>query len=1183
MAVINTNVKALFTQNALKVSGREQSVAMQQLSTGKRINSARDDAAGLAISKQMTQQIRSMNMAIRNAGDAVSLIQTAEGATGAITDMLQRMRELAVQAINDTNSGDQRGYLDLEFQQLKQQIVSISQHTEWNGFPLLNGTVGEPVGERPVYKTMAAGEYDTIFIDPTTTSSIAGASAGELQTLTFGPASGTGTISVGGVPVEVAANDSADTVAIKVAAALNSSDTFGSNSSHVVSVNGARVMVQFGATTGPVDDIDFDDTDSTGVSTRSEFITGTSAGELQTLTFDPALSATAGTITVGGVPVVLTSGDDANTVATKVAAALTESVAFGSSSGRVVTAVDNEVLVQFTAADGDRGDISFADTDSTSAGVNFAVAETNKAISTSLESFAPNGEFLSSGTLSLSVANDGTVAASFLDSLGETITLTGTLDAVNGKVTFAEADGDNSEIISEDLEYIFKDSTPSAVDLTGRAVDLKIYVFDTGVAAENHPAITDTSESFTNAGKFLSSGTLNVSIASGGTVTANFLDSLGETTTLTGTLSAADGTVTFTAASGNNSKIISDTLTYSFKDSADTAVDLTARAVNLTVDVAGSISSLKTGDIVFVKRDASGNVLGRVSIPESEARNDTLSPANNAAGSAIAIAAAINSKTADTGIAAVVNKNVMVGAPMSGASVVSGNLVINGYSTPAIESIYNNPRDTRAAVVEAINFISAQTGVLAINTGSDTEGIRLEAADGRNIEISYANLTSSATDFAARTGVRSGVQAGSYSLEARVETAIEIESIAGGNIARARLTAGAYTQNISAMVSDARTTAAAATDIKTLGEGDLIINGVTIPGTTSLDDKVSNTQTLSSGRAASALAVATAINSKTEETGVTASVLGATTQGTAIALGSATGTQSLYINGIEVRVDFSSGTTTTDRLNEVIEQINLKVGEHGTQASTSPTGTLELTTVDGRNLSVWFDSTSLAATNFGLGSAEGVTGAAGAGAAYTAATTVYGRLSLSSETAFEIKPGTNGFTGNFTALGFQQGVFGGEVDQATSKMTPPNVGRLSFHVGASATQTIHIDFADYGAGGPITGDITGDVALSETEARVNRIDSGEAARNVLAKLDVALDKVNGNRAVMGAVMNRLDYIMDNLANVSMNTEASRSQIEDADYAKASTQMARTQIMQQAATAVLAQANMDQQTVLKLLQ
>ncbi|MFY8104204.1 MAG: flagellin, partial [Ramlibacter sp.] len=135
----------------------------------------------------------------------------------------------------------------------------------------------------------------------------------------------------------------------------------------------------------------------------------------------------------------------------------------------------------------------------------------------------------------------------------------------------------------------------------------------------------------------------------------------------------------------------------------------------------------------------------------------------------------------------------------------------------------------------------------------------------------------------------------------------------------------------------------------------------------------------------------------------------------------------------------------------------------------------------------------------------------------------------------------------------------------------------------SATQTIHIDFADYGSKGPITSSVTGDVELSDTAQRVNRIDTVANAQAVLAKLDVALDKVNGNRAVMGAVMNRLDYIMDNLSNVSLNTEASRSQIEDADYAKASTELARTQIMQQAATAVLAQANMDQQTVLKLLQ
>jgi len=153
MAVINTNVKALFSQAALKLTGRSQEVAMQQLSTGKRINSSRDDAAGMAIATRMTQQIRSLNQAVRNAGDAITLIQTAEGATNEITDMLQRMRELAIQASNDTNNNEQRSYLDLEFQQLKKQIVQIANNTEWNGFPVLNGSTGERVGIRPVYKT----------------------------------------------------------------------------------------------------------------------------------------------------------------------------------------------------------------------------------------------------------------------------------------------------------------------------------------------------------------------------------------------------------------------------------------------------------------------------------------------------------------------------------------------------------------------------------------------------------------------------------------------------------------------------------------------------------------------------------------------------------------------------------------------------------------------------------------------------------------------------------------------------------------------------------------------------------------------------------------------------------------------------------------------------------------------
>ena len=113
--------------------------AMQQLSTGKRINSSMDDAAGVAIAARMTENIRGLDQAIRNAGDGIALIQVAEGATNEITNMLQRMSELAVQSSNATYSLEQRGYLNQEFQQLKQEIIRIADTHEWNGFPILNG------------------------------------------------------------------------------------------------------------------------------------------------------------------------------------------------------------------------------------------------------------------------------------------------------------------------------------------------------------------------------------------------------------------------------------------------------------------------------------------------------------------------------------------------------------------------------------------------------------------------------------------------------------------------------------------------------------------------------------------------------------------------------------------------------------------------------------------------------------------------------------------------------------------------------------------------------------------------------------------------------------------------------------------------------------------------------------
>lgn len=140
MSVINTNVKSLVAQNAATVNNRAMSKAMEQLSTGKRINSASDDAAGLAISNKMTAQIRGLNQAVRNANDGISLLQTAEGATQEITNMLQRMRELAVQAANDTNEADDRTAINDEVTALKAEITRIADNTEWNGMKLFTET-----------------------------------------------------------------------------------------------------------------------------------------------------------------------------------------------------------------------------------------------------------------------------------------------------------------------------------------------------------------------------------------------------------------------------------------------------------------------------------------------------------------------------------------------------------------------------------------------------------------------------------------------------------------------------------------------------------------------------------------------------------------------------------------------------------------------------------------------------------------------------------------------------------------------------------------------------------------------------------------------------------------------------------------------------------------------------------
>jgi flagellin len=185
--MINTNITALNTQRNLSASQASLGTAVQRLSSGLRVNSAKDDAAGLAIAERMNAQVKGMNVAIRNANDAVSLAQTAEGALSKVSDMLQRMRELAVQSNNATNSSGDRTNLDAEYQQLGQEIGRTLAGTSFNGTHMLGANAGSLAFQ------VGAGTTanDTITITTTNLSSASSVTAVTGGSITTTTAAGT--------------------------------------------------------------------------------------------------------------------------------------------------------------------------------------------------------------------------------------------------------------------------------------------------------------------------------------------------------------------------------------------------------------------------------------------------------------------------------------------------------------------------------------------------------------------------------------------------------------------------------------------------------------------------------------------------------------------------------------------------------------------------------------------------------------------------------------------------------------------------------------------------------------------------------------------------------------------------------------------------------------------------------
>ena len=497
--------------------------------------------------------------------------------------------------------------------------------------------------------------------------------------------------------------------------------------------------------------------------------------------------------------------------------------------------------------------------------------------------------------------------------------------------------------------------------------------------------------------------------------------------------------------------------------------------------------------------------------------------------SAIAKVAAINRVTAQTGVTATVSATSVSGSVMV-AAAGTGQIMVNGVKTASF-STTTDAGVNRANTTAAINLISDQTGVRAVDTGDVNKGVMLVAADGRNITTNFFPTTNYGfTDVSTGIGA-AGVTTGGYTLSSSTGAPVVVGSTSNGTVANAGLTAGSYAANVSIISSAARTAAASNTAptraLNGLMEaGTMKINGIAIDAAITADDTASDATATSSTKAASAIAIAAAINKKSAQTGVVAKAEANVIVGTGFAA-AARSSATLQLNGVAIALTTTTSTTRGD----LVTTLNKFTGQTGVVAADNGSG-LTLTAADGRNISMAYGGDAAAAiTDLGILSGTAVVTQSTVLPAASSAITTYSRVSLSSDLTFALEGGSDGNVG-LEKLGFKAGTIGGS---------------------NNGVKIASVDVA--------------------TQA---------GAQVAITALDAAMKSVSMSQAQLGAFQNRLEAVISNLTEADQNMSASRSRVLDTDYAKESTNLAKAQIISQAATAMLAQANQSAQAVLALL-
>jgi len=787
--IINTNIASINAQRNLDKSQSSNQQALQRLSSGLRINSAKDDAAGLAISTRFTSQIKGLNVAVRNAGDGIALAQTAEGALGSINDSLQRIRELAVQSANATNSDVDRDALQSEVDQLVAEISRTADETDFNGRNLLDGSFSATfqVGAN-------AGQTVDVSIAELTADKLGASDASGVSSVGVNAALGNGDLSINGVDVLAtqATDDTASTVdaansAIAKAAAINK----------ISDQTGVEAFVN----------------ENTAVGTKQVAAAGTTTLQLNGVSIDLQTSTDAASSRASVVEAI-------NSVANQTGITAVDT---GSDSGGV----------ELTSADGRNIDIVFS---SGGGGTEFATdALAAQATGLAAEDTYVGGFTLVSedGPITIeggdgsgigNLANAGLTAGTYDKGVASVTTEStnysttiGTLDG--GGTSFNNVVADGATAINQDYTYTATvgDTTttrqiPAATNLED-AVAFMANDINANVAGVT--AYEEVTGDLTNvaslAGEQITIGGQNFNLLSADAAgMADLADQLN-----TRDFGAnIEVTATHDGASA-------DTISLTIKNFAATSVGISVDADNdYTFDPAGAVGATnllaagsnvqgevkyftENGDdaTISLSRDVDGgadellanadlneagstysapNGLGEgdltingVAISAAKASSDTASATVSSDGetilsssketSAISVAAAINAVSDETGVTAEVEATVVVGNNAGAATPTTtgydigdqGEIYINGVNLGNVtlaDTGDGSTIDVDKAKADAINLINqsaGKTGVTAVDNGTS---ITLTAEDGRNISVAI-------NDKSGNTGSNQGIGA----------------------------------------------------------------------------------------------------------------------------------------------------------------------------------------------------------------------------------------------------------------------------------------------------------------------------------------------------------------------------------------------------------------------------------------